>query len=66
MSTPSVVNASITPVNTVPLMPDAPTRGSQTNTAQLDLKWTDLNVAVRNGGSVVTSYEISWDNGTDG
>ena len=66
VSPPSVVNLPLTPVNTVPLQPTLPIRGVMTNTVQVDLRWEDLNADLRNGGSVITSYEVLWDSGTGG
>lgn len=40
----SIVNAPTTLVNTVPLKPDTPYRGTLTNTNQVDLRWNDLGV----------------------
>lgn len=66
INTPSVVNDATTLVNTVPLKPDAPTRGANTNTNQVDLRWGDLDAQNRDGGSVITSYEVLWDDSTNG
>jgi hypothetical protein len=50
----------------VPLVPDRPYRGALTNTAQVDLRWTEMVNENQNGGAAITSYEVNWDASTSG
>lgn len=65
-SSTSTLNAATTLVQTVPTKPSLPYRGPNTNTAQIDLRWTGLTTSAQNGGSAITSYHVIHDDGTNG
>jgi hypothetical protein len=52
-------------IQTEPSQMSVPTRGSDTNTQQIDVEWTTL-ASPLNGNSDVTTYALYWDAGNDG
>jgi hypothetical protein len=52
-------------IETEPSAMAAPTNGSTTNTAQIEVDWTAL-VSPADGDSPITSYALYWDSGSSG
>jgi len=59
---PIVLDVDAKGVQVVPLKPNAPTRGSGTNSTQIVVDWTAVST-LNNGGTAITSYGLQFDQG---
>jgi hypothetical protein len=64
-STESAPNTAGALIETTPLAPAAPTRGSQTHETQIQVDYAGLSGA-DTGGSTILSYVILWNQGAGG
>ena len=67
-ATPSDTSAGDATAKTVPaqMASDTIVRGQETSEYQVHVQWSELATEVETGGSPITSYNLQWDQGTDG
>ena len=58
-----IPDASAIPMQTVPLIPSAPTRDSSTTSTQLVVNWSQIS-SPNDGGSPIISYNLQYDAGS--